>query len=446
MLVVPRLIQLEALPDGFFHATAESLQEIIPQPTLIHLPGREKRPLFISILLHGNEPTGFHAVQQLVKKYHNRILPRSISIFIGNVAAAKARVRRLEDQPDYNRVWPGTDHPPCHESEIMQQVLNEMQRRKIFASIDIHNNTGINPHYACVNKLDIQYIQLAHLFSRLVVYFIRPKGVQSAAFAEICPAVTLECGKPGHKFGIEHALEFLEDAIHLADVPDQAIPANDIDLFHTVAQVKISPHIEFSFNNPDTDLLLEADLDHMNFTEIPSETILGRVSKPSRFPIIAKDESGEECTSDYFRIDRNELIFRKTVIEFDQTFHSDTLESHQRTVIEARNCRTPCDNKELRMCKTPVHCDAKTIHKKRLISQLDSPLSVDMPSSKFQMFSPDFKPATSTPRLSIKTRSVKDTQYECDNQSASENNLSGDLFSDMTEGLSLLSFVEAKET
>ncbi len=314
MLVLPQLTQLEALPEGFLHASAVSLHEIIPQPTLIHLSGREKKPLFISILLHGNEPTGFYAVQQMLKKQRDTILPRSMSIFIGNVAAAKAGVRRLEYQPDYNRVWPGTDQSPCNESEIMQQVLNEMRARDVFASIDIHNNTGINPHYACINKLDNQFTQLAHLFSRLVVYFIRPKGVQSAAFAEVCPAVTLECGKPGQKFGIEHAMAFLEGALHLTDIPKHVISANDIDLFHSVAQVKVSENIEFSFNKLDADLLLEADLDRMNFTEIPASTILGRVRHRSQIPLVVKNEWGEECTSDYFRIDRNELIINKAVM------------------------------------------------------------------------------------------------------------------------------------
>jgi hypothetical protein len=34
---------------------------------------------------------------------------------------------------------------------------------------------------------------LARLFSRPVVYFERPVGVQSAALAKICPAVTRPC-------------------------------------------------------------------------------------------------------------------------------------------------------------------------------------------------------------------------------------------------------------
>ena len=55
----------------------------------------------------------------------------------------------------------------------------------MFASIDIHNNTGLNPHYGCVNRLDPPFLHLATLFSRIVVYFKRPLGVQSAAFASV---------------------------------------------------------------------------------------------------------------------------------------------------------------------------------------------------------------------------------------------------------------------
>jgi hypothetical protein len=83
-----------------------------------------------------------------------------------------------------------------------------MIRRGVFASIDVHNNTGLNPHYACVNRLDKEFLWLASLFGRLVIYFTHPKGTQTAAFAPFCPAVTLECGKPEHPYGVEHAFEY----------------------------------------------------------------------------------------------------------------------------------------------------------------------------------------------------------------------------------------------
>jgi len=159
------------------------------------------------------------AIQLLLKKYKDKQLPRSLSLFFGNVTAAGQNLRRLESQPDYNRIWPGTEFSDCPETKMAKEIVSIMKKRDVFASVDVHNNTGLNPHYACINHLDNQFLQLASLFGRLIVYFIRPKGVQSAAFAQICPAVTLECGRPGQQHGVEHAFEYLNSCLHLLEFP-----------------------------------------------------------------------------------------------------------------------------------------------------------------------------------------------------------------------------------
>jgi len=117
----------------------------------------------------------------------------------------------------------------------------------LFASVDVHNNTGLNPHYACVNRVDDRFFQLATLFGRTVVYFIRPRGVQSMALAELCPAVTLECGQVGQSLGVAHATDFLDACLHLAEIPDHPVAAHDMDLFHTVAVVRIPDGVPFGF-------------------------------------------------------------------------------------------------------------------------------------------------------------------------------------------------------
>jgi len=299
--------QLDYLPEGLLAASSTTLHTILPQPTLIHLEGKHPDPLFVSVLLHGNEPTGFMAVQLLLKKYQNRELPRSLSLFFGNITAARHDLRRLDDQPDYNRIWPGTDLADCPVTEMAKAIVELMKTRQVFASVDIHNNTGLNPHYACINQLNNHNLQLASLFGRLIVYFIRPKGVQSAAFATICPAVTLECGRPGQQHGVEHALEFLNSCLHLSELPQHPILPQDIDLFHTVAQVKIDEKVNFSFNQTDADLLLNHDLERMNFTEIPPGTVLGTSKINGHMPLIAKDEFGNIVTDDFFSVQNGGL-------------------------------------------------------------------------------------------------------------------------------------------
>ncbi len=126
------LNETDILPDGILEAKATDLLELLGSPTLIHLQGEAKEPLFVSTLLHGNETTGFYAIQRLLNEYQDKPLPRSVSIFIGNVEAAAVEQRRLDLQPDYNRVWPGTHHDDCAETDMMKIVSNIMRKNKPF--------------------------------------------------------------------------------------------------------------------------------------------------------------------------------------------------------------------------------------------------------------------------------------------------------------------------
>ncbi len=52
------LQELHTLPAGLLETTPRDLEAVLGGPTLIHLPGDREPPLFISVLLHGNEPVG----------------------------------------------------------------------------------------------------------------------------------------------------------------------------------------------------------------------------------------------------------------------------------------------------------------------------------------------------------------------------------------------------
>jgi succinylglutamate desuccinylase len=306
--------QLSYYPTELLTAKAEELHDLFPNPTLFHLKGRINNPLFISVLLHGNETTGFLALQKLLKKYHEKTLPRSLSFFLGNTEAASQCLRVLDHQPDYNRIWPGTELNISLQNLMTQEIINLMREKKVFASIDIHNNTGINPHYACINNLNNSSLYLASLFSRLVVFFTHPKGVQSAAFAKICPAVTLECGKPGQQNGVDHAFEYLNSCLHLPQFSDKTLPSQDIDIYHTVAQIKINPNIDFSFHSTSADLLLDKDIERMNFTEIPAGTQFGQIFNHNKVPVTATDDSGKIVTDKFFSVIDNSLQINRAIM------------------------------------------------------------------------------------------------------------------------------------
>jgi succinylglutamate desuccinylase len=300
------LTRLDALPEGFLDVTARDLHHLLPGPTLIHLPGRRMPELFVSVLLHGNEDVGLVAIQQVLKAHAGRELPRAMSIFVGNVAAAREGLRRLDQQPDYNRVWPGTViHAGTPEHDAMSQVVAIMAQRGLFASIDIHNNTGLNPHYSVVNQLDPATLHLSLLLSRTVVWFKGPPGSQTAAFAPLCPSVTVECGKPGNPANEAAAARFIEACLHLQAFPAHGVRESDLDLYHTVALVKVAPEVSFAFGDAQAQLNFDPQLDHKNFVELGAGEVFGQTQHPS--PLDARDEAGSDVSAEFFITQNGQL-------------------------------------------------------------------------------------------------------------------------------------------
>ena len=303
------LNELNNLPQGLLEAKTEELHALLGGPTLIHLEGENPTPLFISTLLHGNETTGFYAVQQLLKKYVETKLPRSISFFIGNVEAAAQNQRHLDSQPDYNRIWPGTHHSDSSETDMMKNVVRIMFKRKPFASINIHNNTGFNPHYACLNILNPHALQLASLFSKTTVYFTNPKGVQSSAFADFCPSIVLECGQAGEADGISHSIGYLEQILNLEHIPEGN--PNDLNLYHTIARVTIPSQFSYGTQN-DNDLTLLEELEPKNFHELLKNSTFAKTTN-NEVILNVINESSEDVTGEFFEVIDNQVKLKRPI-------------------------------------------------------------------------------------------------------------------------------------
>jgi len=257
--------------------------------------------------------TGWQAMRQILQKYQTAELPRSIALFVGNIHAAREGMRYLETQPDYNRIWKGEGEGP--EAVMVRQVMELMREQRPFASIDLHNNSGRNPHYACINKLDRRFMYLASLFSRTVVYFVKPDSVQSMAFAEICPAVTIECGRPGEPHGVEHALQFIEACLHLQAFPEHDIAPQDIDLFHTVAIVRVPTHLSIGLEGEATDICIPAHLDQYNFSELQPGMVLGTLRQDELGTgLVATDEQGDDVSERFFELKNGQILTRLAVM------------------------------------------------------------------------------------------------------------------------------------
>lgn len=301
------------LPEGLLDLGARDLHRRLPGPTLLRLPGRRERPLFTAVLQHGNETVGWDAVRALLGAYRGRSLPRTWWVFIGNVHAARHDARRLDAQPDFNRCWPGatTARTPVH--DMLEGLTDLARRHRPVASIDVHSNTGRNPHYAAINAFRPQTLNLAALFSRIALYFTIPNGVQSAAFEVFCPAVTVECGVIGNEAGVEHAAQFLDACLHLDHLPEHGPRHSDLSIYQTTARLTVSPDVQFGFDDPTVPLNLAADLDALNFHELPAGTPLGRAPDGDESPVRAHDLTGRDVTAHYLAVDRGNLVVTRPV-------------------------------------------------------------------------------------------------------------------------------------
>ncbi len=309
-----QLNRFDSPPEGFLDAAPGELHKILPGPSLIHIEGESGAPLFLATLLHGNEPTGIQAIQKLIKTYIDigKSLPRPLDILIGNVEAAKLNERHLDHQPDYNRIWNGGDRK---EIELAREIISIVKSSGAFASIDIHNTSGKNPHYSCINKLDAPFINLAQLFSETLVYFTRPKEVLSIAMAEFCPSITIEAGQPGDPSGVQHVYDFLEKCLHLKQIPQDWKGEEDPRVYHTIARVRVPPESNIAFNNnsPDKDFCFIENLDQKNFHELPANSLIGWRHNPE-MKLSVVNESDDEIESDIFEYVETEIRLKRAVV------------------------------------------------------------------------------------------------------------------------------------
>jgi len=288
-----RLDHYDRFPRGLCDIGPRDIRAIFPNPSLLTIAGRAGAPLFLSLLLHGNETTSFFVLQNLARAFEKELPPRPMLIFIGNVAGAEQGLRVLSGGTDFNRIWAGGDTP---EAALAAEVLKAARAARPFASIDIHNNTGANPIYGCVNALEARHLQLAALFSRICVYYTNPKSTQSMAFSTICPAVTCECGRPGEVEGIERATRFVMDALHLDHLDTASRAARDLSLFETKGRIVVDPDTDFEFGAGAAPLLFPADLEKRNFSPLQTGAEIAHARTPEN-PLRVIDEEGRDLTA-----------------------------------------------------------------------------------------------------------------------------------------------------
>jgi len=308
---------LNELPNTFLDIDYRNIKKLFDTPTLVYLKGSKDPALFISILLHGNEFSGLITMQEILKKYKDTqgyTLPRSIWMFVGNVEAASQGLRRLDDELDFNRAWPGTKEPDAPTAKLIDKVMKIITEGELFAAIDLHNNTGKNPPYGCISVVNEKNKYLSSFFNHIAMVFHTPKGVSTMAFDDICPAITLECSTPGNTLGIDKAVALIDDLMHMDHFPDKPLPSHDLQLVQNNAVLKIAENVNFGFEDEkgDFDLTLVENFDRHNFTRLETSEVFAHTTLEK--PLIATSDDGRDVTDELIRIENGAVSLKKPLM------------------------------------------------------------------------------------------------------------------------------------
>ncbi len=304
---------LDYVPEDFVQASPKAIMDMFPGPTLLDLPGRTSPPLFVSTLLHGNEASGLLAVQEILRRFRESGLPRRLIVFIGNPEAARAGVRTLDCQHDFNRSWPGTHHPETREAKLIRQVYNYVARQHPVASIDIHNTTGRNPKFAVVDRLDPPFLNLAARFSSRVILFDKTNGLQQQAMARICPAVTVECGQTGTPGCERHAIKLIEACLLDNDPANLTLTDKPLTILKAFVAITVPGSVSFSLDGSPADICFRKDIDLLNFRIIKAGTVIAEISgEPGT--CLQQEALTELAPPDFFDFTRGKLTLTRPAI------------------------------------------------------------------------------------------------------------------------------------
>ena len=328
------LNRYEAVPPGLLDAEPEELLGILGGPALLHLrAGPDGSPtrrgaLFASALLHGNETSGWYAVRRLLRDFPAP--PRDLLILIGNVKAAASGARTLPGQQDFNRIW-------REPTGIAREVLHHLAEIPLLAVVDLHNNTGRNPHYSVLTDFSAGSRGLAALFGDTAVFIEEPATVLTRAFSPHTPNVALELGPVTDRGAVRRGYEFLRDLLHLDGIPEA--PSGNARLFRTRARVHLRDGVRFAFANresssvpadwlraaatgktdvappggiDDLDLVLDDAIEASIFARLPGGTLFGVTAKGQAPEVLDNDH--RTVTGDFFDVRGGRIALRHPVV------------------------------------------------------------------------------------------------------------------------------------
>lgn len=302
---------IDPLPSDIGPTAMEFLRSL-PGPTHIHLTGKEQsRCRAATTLLHGNEPSGFFAIFNIIKQKIRPLV--DLHFFILNVDAAKQSpgfiYRMLPHHKDLNRCF-GSNAGDSDSERLAKALLDEIKRLQPESLIDIHNTSGSSPSFGVTIFMDKRHDSLVSLFTHRMIISDLRLGALMEVSDSIMPTVTIECGGAQDKEANLLATQGLIRYMTVDNVLDHEHSEISLEFFHNPIRMELQKGSDIAFGEHSlmTDgVTLLPGIENYNFGFVETNTLLGFVSGGLADNLSAHRTDGSECLSDYFLLRDGEL-------------------------------------------------------------------------------------------------------------------------------------------
>ncbi len=304
------------LPDS-----AEDWLQQLSRPTIIEITGSDKsRWRIFSVLIHGNEPSGFMAAFNYLKQ--NPQPYTNIAICISSIRAAKLKPRFshrfVPGEFDLNRRFGRLD---CRDqvSELARDLTDYLRSKNPEFVIDLHNTSGQGPAFSVSISDHPSIRKLTAVFSdKMVLTQLIVGSLMEQNFN--CPTVTIECGYMQDPQADKIALTGLERLTSIPSIDE--LDEEPISLFSHPLRVQVQPGTSVDYAaeyNPDVDITLRKDIGQLNYNKTKAGTHIGWINRKLEQSLSANNEHNENTIDSLFEVSNNQLLIKKDCYIFMAT-------------------------------------------------------------------------------------------------------------------------------
>lgn len=298
-------------------SSAEQWLLEINQPTIVEITGKDTlRYRVFSVLIHGNEPSGFFAAFNYLKqlKASQAIPQTNIAICISSIRAAKLEPyfsnRYVPGEFDLNRRF-GRSRCRDKVTSLAKDLSNYINSRNPEFVIDLHNTSGQGPAFGvscyqnpAINKLTSIFSDKM-VFTNLVVGSLMEQNFN-------CPIVTIECGYSYDIKAHEVAFNGMNQLANISTLDD--IKESTVTTYSHPLRVQVEPGISIDFGlvkNPNVDITLRKDIELLNYELVRQGTAIGWLNHDLEKSLNAYDQDNKNIICELFCVKNEHIILKK---------------------------------------------------------------------------------------------------------------------------------------